>query len=285
MKKIGTLALSLALAGSLAVPALAGGSDAPEREGLLIAPNPNAGYSTALILNGEALDTAAIPAAPGEGLIPMRLVAESDHGAAGWYPEEGTGAFFLEGAYITVTFATGEIAVNDTVVEDASAVVRAGVTFLPAGVVDALEGYDVQVGADGIEITTPNNDPMVKAAYQIMDVGNMAYGTRADAETLTEGYQIPADQFEQIVAFFPMITSPDTVVIGKLKQGADLQTVKDALETYRQGQESTFSWYLSHQLPKVEDARLVVEGDYVIFLIAEEADAGVEAFRAFVNGQ
>lgn len=285
MKKIGTLALTLALAGSLAVPALADGADGPRQEGLLIAPNPNAGYSTALILNGETLDTTSIPAAPGEGLIPMRLVAEADHGAASWYQEEGTGAFFLEGAYITVTFATGEIAVNDTVVEDASAVVRAGVTFLPAAVVNSLEGYDVQVGADGIEITTPNSDPMVKAAYQIMDVGNMAYGTRADDQALTEGYQIPVDQFEQIVGFFPMITSPDTVVIGRLKQGADLQAVRDALEAYRQGQENTFSWYLSHQLPKVEDARLLVEGDYVLFLIAEDADAGVDAFRAFVNGQ
>ena len=106
---------------------------------------------------------------------------------------------------------------------------------------------------------------------------------RTDEETLAEAYQFPVDQFEQVVAFFPMITNPDTLVIGKLKDGADLETVKAALEAYRQQQEDTFSWYLSQHLPKVQDARLVVEGGYVLFLIAQDADAGVTAFRAFVG--
>ena len=82
-----------------------------------------------------------------------------------------------------------------------------------------------------------------------------------------------------------MITSPDTLVVGKLADGADVDAVKEALETYRQGQEDTFSWYLGQHLPKVQDARLVVEGDYLFFLIAENADAGEAAFTAFVEAQ
>ena len=113
----------------------------------------------------------------------------------------------------------------------------------------------------------------------------MGFGMQADEQTLTDAYGIPAGSFEQVVAFFPMITSPDTVIIGKLAEGADQAAVEAALETYRQGQEDTFSWYLTQNLPKVQDARLVVENGWLLFLIADNADAGEAAFTAFVEAQ
>ena len=47
----------------------------------------------------------------------------------------------------------------------------------------------------------------------------------------------------------------------------------------------TFSWYLSQNLPKVEDARILVENGYAFYLIAENADAGEAAFHAHVEAQ
>ncbi len=38
-------------------------------------------------------------------------------------------------------------------------------------------------------------------------------------------------------------------------------------------------------LPKVEDARILVEDGYVFYLIAENADAGEAAFHAYVEAQ
>ena len=52
-------------------------------------------------------------------------------------------------------------------------------------------------------------------------------------------------------------------------------------QAYRQQQEDTFSWYLSQNLPKVQDARTVVKDGYLLFVIAENAD---EAVAAFENG-
>ena len=103
---------------------------------------------------------------------------------------------------------------------------------------------------------------------------------KTDAQGMAETYGLPADAFEQAVGFFPMMVSPDTLVLGKLAEGADTQAVKTALETYRQSQEDTFSWYLPQNLPKVQDARLLVQDGYVLFLIAENADAGEAAFTA-----
>ena len=82
-----------------------------------------------------------------------------------------------------------------------------------------------------------------------------------------------------------MITSPDTVIIGKLADGADEKAVTDALEAYRKSQEDTFSWYLSQHLPKVQDARTVIEDGYVFFFIGENADQAEQMFRDFVAAQ
>ena len=282
MKKLASLALTAALAGSLAVPALAA-----ETPVLISAP---VDFATQITLNGEAVDTAGIPAAA-EGLLPMRLLAEADHGSAYWDEENNEGWFYFGDNRVVIKFADNSVTVNDVAVDVDAVDVIAGVTYMSADVFEGWEGYTVAWGdptAEGfqsVSITTPNNDPAVKLAYEIQELCSMGFGMQADEQTLTDAYGVPAGSFEQVAAFFPMITSPDTVIIGKLAEGADQAAVEAALETYRQGQEDTFSWYLSQNLPKVQDARLVVENGWLLFLIADNADAGVEAFQAFVGAQ
>ena len=74
MKKLGTLALTLTLTGAMALPALA--AEEPE---LVIAP-ADTGYGQTIVLNGETLDLTGIPGVSGEELLPLRLLAEADHG-------------------------------------------------------------------------------------------------------------------------------------------------------------------------------------------------------------
>ncbi len=278
MKKIGAAALTLALAGSMTLPALAA-EDAP----LPISSNPDA-YGTAITLNGDALDTSDIPAASQDNLLPMRRVVEADHGSAYW-DEENREAWFTFGENrIVADFVDKTVSVNDVAV-DVDFELHHGVTYISADVFTGWEGYSLTwADPTAVDITTPNNDPMVKLAYAIMD-SSQIFGSRTDEEMLADAYQMPVDQFEQIVAFFPMITSPDTVIVGKLAEGADQTVVTDALEAYRQRQEDTFSWYLSQHLPKVQDARTVVENGYVLFLIGENADEGEALFHAFVEAQ
>ena len=142
-----------------------------------------------------------------------------------------------------------------------------------------------ELDVNRIDITTPNNDPMVKAAYQIMEDSGMAYAMRTEGSEAEQAFQLPEGSFEQLIAFTSMNTTPDTLVIGKLAEGADEEAVKAALDAHRQAQHDTFSWYLSQNLPKVEDARILVENGYAFYLIAEDADAGEAAFHAYVEAQ
>ena len=275
MKKLGTAALTLALTGALALPAFAA-----EETPVLI--SAKVGYTTAITLNGETLDTAGIPAAS-DSMLPLRLLAEADHGSAYWDEASNESWFTFGENRITVRFADNTITVNDVPV-NTTAEVHNGVTYVPASVFSGMDGFTVTSDADAVTITTPNNDPMVKLAYSIMENSEM-FGSRAYEDTLADAYKIPVDQFEQIVAFFPMITSPDTVIVGKLAEGADEKAVTDALEAYRQSQEDTFSWYLSQHLPKVQDARTVIENGYLLFFIGENADQAEELFHTYVEAQ
>ena len=99
MKKFGAAALALTLAGSMTLPALA-----VETPVLISA---KVGYTTSITLNGEKLDTAALPAAS-DSMLPLRLVAESDHGNVYW-DQEGNEAWFNFGQdRITVQFADSD---------------------------------------------------------------------------------------------------------------------------------------------------------------------------------
>ena len=84
------------------------------------------------------------------------------------------------------------------------------------------------------------------------------------------------------VAFLPMMTSPDTLVLGKLGEGQE-ESLKAAFESYRKQQEDTFSWYLSQNLPKVENAQFVTEGEWFLFLIGENAEEAVKVFQEGVK--
>ena len=279
MKKIGTLALTLALAGSLTVPALAA-------EETAVPISAGTGYGTALVLNGETLDLTGIPGVEGGTLLPLRLLAEADHGSAYWDEENNESWFYFGDNRITVKFADNSVWVDDEQVKS-QAYVTGGVTFVEAGVLEMLEGYTAEQAENGssITITTPNNDPMVKAAYQIMEDSGMAYAMRTEGSEAEQAFQLPEGSFEQVIAFTSMNTTPDTLVLGKLAEGADEEAVKAALDAHRQAQHDTFSWYLSQNLPKVEDARILVENGYAFYLIAENAYAGEAAFHAYVEAQ
>lgn len=272
MKKTASLAMAAALLGTALLPAHAA---TPVR---MSAPSR---YTSTILLNGEKLDTTGIPGADA-GMIPLRLVAESDHGGASWFREENSSGFYFDGGTFMVNFTTDTIQLEDTTVSGTVELAQ-GVTFVPATVLEELEGYDVTVKGSIITITTPNNAPIAKAAYAIAEAAEVPVGSKASMEVLTSLYGLPEDTLEEAVSFLTMITSPDTVFVGKLKKGADKKAVEKAFEAYRQLQEDTFSWYLSHNLPKVQDARMVFEGDYFLFLISGKADEGVAEFRTFAK--
>ncbi len=314
VKRLSAAALALAMTAS--VPAFATGEDslpllispAPGAEMPKVeVPAPNGGFAAVINVNGERLESfdfsrevegwgsqtvtwkvSELDAVPA-GYVPMRAIVQADHGSAYWYEEEGQAWFNFEGAQINVFFNDLSVTINDEPVEGVSALLLNGVTYLPVSVLSGLEGYSVtEAVKDGVEnydITTPNGTPIMKLAYQLQDIGEMG-GMKTSLEDM-EAFQGEATGFKAEymtdgVVFLPMMTSPDTLVLGKAADGK-LEDLKAAFESYRKTQEETFTWYLSHNLPKTQNAKFVTEGDWFMFYMGENADEAVSAFQAGVK--
>ena len=125
----------------------------------------------------------------------------------------------------------------------------------------------------------------MKLAYELMDIAGLGHGMKSsmeDMETFNgENTGFKAEFVTEGVAFLPMMTSPDTLVMGKFAEGKE-KDLEESFEAYRKQQEATFEWYLSHNLPKVENAKFVTSGDWFLFVIAENAEEAVAAFEAAV---
>ena len=264
-KRISAGALALTMTAALGANALA--ADKPEgwtpadgaRGPMLISARVN--YQHQLFLNDEELDTAAIPAVEGQQL-PMRLLAEADGGSAEWYEEDNQGMFFLGDQAIVVNFADGSVEVGFEKVENVTATVIEGVTFLPADFVNSLEGIEVnlneEMDVDRIDVATPNGTPIMKLANAIRETADMGMSMKQTAaeleEVWSETHGFKAEYVTEGVFFLGMMTTPDTLALGKVAEGKE-EDLKAALESYRKSQEETFSWYLSQNLPKVENAQ------------------------------
>lgn len=306
LKRLSATLVALAMTASTAAFAV---EEAVPTSGLLISPNPNAGYDTVITINGETLesyeytkeipdtwetetitvqlaDIAAVPA----GYVPLRAVVQADHGSASWYKDENQSFFYLNGVSIVTDFNDMSVSLNDEKVEEAEALLINGVTYIPVSVLENIEGVTVTDNSEGevesYEISTPNGTPLMKLAYSVMDVAGMGMGMKNTLEELEqywgENYGFKAEFMTEGVAFLGMMTVPDSILIGKMAEGAE-ESLKESCEGYRKQQEETFSWYLSQNLPKVENAKFVTEGDWFLFLIAENADEAVETFRAAVQ--
>ena len=270
--------------------------------------DPNAeSYNKVITINGEALESydydrevpgwgsetvsvqlSEIPNAPA-GYIPLRAVLQADGGSAYWNAEDYTSSFYYEKEQIVTDFNDMTISVNDEKVKGEALLIE-GVTYVPATVLDLLTGVTVTDNStdegESYAITTPNGAPLMKLAASILETANMGRGMKSSPAELVEYYGethgFTSEQITEGVAFLPMMTSPDTLVLGKLGEGQE-ESLKAAFESYRKQQEDTFSWYLSQNLPKVENAQFVTEGEWFLFLIGENAEEAVKVFQEGVK--
>lgn len=305
-KRLSALVLAFAMTATAAFAA----EEAVPTSGLLISPNPTAaGYDTVITVNGELLESYEyerdipnsweteiitarlrdLPAAP-DGYVPLRAVVQADHGSASWYQDMNQSFFSFNDAFIVTDFNDMSVSVNDEKVEEAQALLVGGVTYVPVSVLESIEGVTVTDNSSGgverYEISTPNGMPLMKLAYSMLESAGIYGGMKNTPEELEtywgEAHGFKAAYMTEGVVFTGMMTTPDTLAVGRVAEGQE-EALAAAFESYRKQQEGTFSWYLSQNLPKVENARFVTEGDWFLFVIGETADEAVEDFRTAVQ--
>lgn len=277
MKKFACLTLSLALAASLAAPAFA----ADANEGIMLISAPLT-YGYEITVNGVKLDTSKLPIAD-ENYIPMRAVAEGDHGNAYWSEDENSGSFNMGSLRVSVSFADNTITVGEDKL-DAAAIVKNGVTFVPVSVFEGEEGYTATNKDGKIDIVTPNNAPLAKLGYNISDAVEL-YAPRNPEDQLESFFGLKAENYSEFASFLPMMNVKSTsLFIAKVADGK-LEAAKTELQTYHDSLLRNFEHYLVDQYELAQKGKIVTEGKYIMFVVSEDNDKAIEMFKAFVAEQ
>lgn len=95
---------------------------------------------------------------------------------------------------------------------------------------------------------------------------------------LEEFYNLSASDLEDFVFYMPeMSATTEEIFIAKVKSG-NLDSIKTACESRHQGLKEEGSMYPTAAV-YVENAKIVTNGDWIMFAVAADSDAAVTAFN------
>lgn len=101
-------------------------------------------------------------------------------------------------------------------------------------------------------------------------------------EELQNLYNIDPAKLEEYSVRIPMMgVKTNEIAILKVKDAADVADVKAALETRADNVMKTFEQYLPDQYEQAKNYKIVVKGNYVLFLISDRADDLIKVYDSF----
>ena len=123
-------------------------------------------------------------------------------------------------------------------------------------------------------------DPQ-KVAQAVTDVIDMENMQLADNQMVKRFYGLDPADYEGCILYYPNTNMmAEEVLIVKLKDISQQQTVSDAIEARLQTQKNTFEGYGVEQFDLLTNHAVVeLRGNYVLFVVSDHAEAARKAFR------
>ena len=124
---------------------------------------------------------------------------------------------------------------------------------------------------------------VVQSVWNEISALDMPMMTTVNDTLLSSIYGINASDLVEYVCKMPaMNTTATEFFIGEVKDGK-MDTVKAALEARQDALDEEWSKYLPEQYELVQNYQLVTSGNYVIFVISDQADEAVSAFNTYAK--
>lgn len=110
--------------------------------------------------------------------------------------------------------------------------------------------------------------------------GNMPAFMSGTAEDLLSLYGIESSAVEEFSLNMPMMMVHATEILIAKASPEGMEAVKSGIALRKQNLLDQWSTYLPEQYDLVEKAQIVTSGDYILFVIAADADTVVSIFRS-----
>ena len=105
-------------------------------------------------------------------------------------------------------------------------------------------------------------------------------------EQVQEVYNIDPEKLADYAIRIPMMNvKTNEIAILKVKDAADVSAVEEALKQRAQTVQQQFETYLPDQYENAKNYKLVTKGNYVLFVISDQADELVTEYDRFFNEQ
>ena len=105
-------------------------------------------------------------------------------------------------------------------------------------------------------------------------------------EQVQEVYNIDPEKLADYAIRIPMMNvKSNEIAILKVKDAADVSAVEEALKQRAQTVQQQFETYLPDQYENAKNYKLVTKGNYVLFVISDQADELVTEYDRFFNEQ
>lgn len=103
-----------------------------------------------------------------------------------------------------------------------------------------------------------------------------------DAEGVKQQYHVDLGLLEEYSVRIPMMNvKSNELSILKVKDAKDISAVEEAVKKRAADVQKSFEQYLPDQYENAKNYKIVTKGNYVLFVISDQADAFVKSFERF----
>lgn len=129
----------------------------------------------------------------------------------------------------------------------------------------------------------PAEGSKVQAVWDAIATRELPYFMDLDDDILSQLYGIDAADLVEYVGKLPFMNTQATEFFIAQVQSGKMDAVKAALEKRQADLEAQWAQYLPDQLELVQNYKLVTNGDYILFAIADCADEAVNEFNTYTK--
>ncbi|SMF92954.1 protein of unknown function [Paenibacillus uliginis N3/975] len=129
-----------------------------------------------------------------------------------------------------------------------------------------------------IESTVPVKEMVDKMITEVEQPSLM----ELDADSVKQQYHLDPALLEDYTVRIPMMNvKTNEISVLKVKDEKDIPTIETAIKQCAADVQKQFETYLPDQYENAKNYKLVTKGNYLLFVISEDADELVKSFDSF----
>ena len=106
---------------------------------------------------------------------------------------------------------------------------------------------------------------------------------KIDSEMIMNDYNFTTDEVEEFVSYQGSGATSEEIVILKVKDKSDLNSIKDKINARIAERKEAFQSYLPKEVGKIDNNVLRVEGNYVIFCVSNDSSKVNQAINDYIK--